>query len=307
MSRLLFFLCFARQFVTFQGLVKTNEVNMATQFEIRYSAHPEDVKRFGTEQLRKHFLVKDLLTDDTIRFVYSHYDRIMVGGAVPVKQALRLETVDPIRSGFFLERRELGIINVGGKGVVVADGQSVELDFKEALYLGRGLKDVTFGSLDARKPARYYMNSAPAHTAFPIQKVTQKNALVVDLGSVETANQRRIFKLLVNQVIKTCQVQMGMTELKTGSVWNTMPPHVHDRRVEVYFYFEVPDGQPVCHFMGAPDETRHLWMKNEQAVISPDWSIHAAAGTSNYTFIWGMAGENLDYDDMDKITPVDLR
>jgi 4-deoxy-L-threo-5-hexosulose-uronate ketol-isomerase len=280
---------------------------MATQFEIRYAAHPDDVKRFDTERLRKHFLIENILTNDTIRFVYSHYDRIMVGGAVPVKQALKLEAVDPIRSDYFLERRELGIINVGGKGVVTADGESVELEFKEALYIGRGVKDVSFKSQDAGKPARFYMNSAPAHTAYPVQKVNRKNALVVDLGSVETANQRRIFKLLVNQVIKTCQVQMGMTELKTGSVWNTMPPHVHDRRMEVYFYFEVPQGQPVCHFMGAPDETRHIWMKNEQAVISPDWSIHAAAGTSNYTFIWGMAGENLDYDDMDKITPVELK
>jgi len=276
------------------------------KYDVRYAAHPDDVKHYDTGRLREHFLIQDLFTADEIRLVYSHYDRIIVGGAAPVKRPLKLEPIDPIRSSTFLERREIGIINVGGKGTVTADGQSHELDYKEALYVGRGTKDVVFQSLNPGKPAHFYMNSAPAHTAYPIQKVTRKNALVVDLGSLETANQRRIFKLLVNQVIKTCQVQMGMTELKTGSVWNTMPPHVHDRRVEVYFYFEVPDGQPVCHFMGVPHETRLLWMKNEQAVISPDWSIHAAAGTSNYTFIWGMAGENLDYDDMDKIVPVEL-
>jgi len=276
---------------------------MGIKHEIRYAVHPEDAKCFDTTQLRRHFLVQDIMVPDEIRLVYSHYDRIIAGGAVPVNHMLKLETIDPIRSKYFLERRELGIINVGGKGLVIADGRSEELEYKEALYLGRGIQDVSFRSLDAAKPAHFYLNSALAHTAHPIQKVTQKNAVVVDMGSPETANQRRIFKLLVNEVIRSCQLQMGMTELKTGSVWNTMPPHVHDRRMEVYFYFEVPKGQPVCHFMGTPDETRHLWMKNEEAVISPDWSIHSAAGTSNYTFIWGMAGENLDYGDMDAVAP----
>jgi 4-deoxy-L-threo-5-hexosulose-uronate ketol-isomerase len=284
-----------------------SEEMMATHFEIRYAAHPDDVKRFDTETLRRHFLVADPLRADEIRLFYSHYDRLIVGGAVPVKGELALEPIDPIRSTYFLERRELGIVNVGGKGAVVADGQTFELGYKEALYVGRGVKDVVFKSLDSRSPAHFYLNSALAHTSYPIQKVTRETAIVVDLGAVETANQRRIFKLLVHQVIKSCQLQMGMTELKAGSVWNTMPPHVHDRRMEAYFYFEVPLGQPVCHFMGTPTETRHLWLKNEQAVISPDWSIHSAAGTSNYTFIWGMAGENLDYDDMDKLAAEDLK
>ncbi len=276
---------------------------MGMKYDIRYAVHPEDAKGFDTTRLRQHFLVQDIMVPKEIRLVYSHYDRIIAGGAIPINQLLKLETIDPIRSKYFLERRELGIINVGGKGLVVAEGQAYEIEYKEALYIGRGIQDVVFRSLDAAKPAHFYFNSAPAHTAYPIQKVTQKNAVIVDMGSPETANQRRIFKLLVNQVIKSCQLQMGMTELKTGSVWNTMPPHVHDRRMEVYFYFEVPKGQPVCHFMGTPDETRHLWMKNEEAVISPDWSIHSAAGTSNYTFIWGMAGENLDYGDMDAVDP----
>jgi 4-deoxy-L-threo-5-hexosulose-uronate ketol-isomerase len=280
---------------------------MPTHFEIRYAVHPEDAKRFDTEALRRHFLVPDFMQADQIRLVYSHYDRLIVGGAVPASGPLTLEAIDPLRASFFLERRELGIINVGGKGAVVADGQTFELGFKEALYVGRGVKEVVFKSQEAAKPARFYLNSAPAHSSFPIQKVTQANAVVVDLGSADAANARRIFRLLVHQVVKTCQLQMGMTELKTGSVWNTMPPHVHDRRMEAYFYFEVPKGQPVCHFMGAPTETRHLWVKNEQAVISPVWSIHAAAGTSNYTFIWGMAGGNQAFDDMDKFAADDLK
>jgi len=280
---------------------------MATHFEIRLAAHPDDVKRFDTEQLRRHFHVPDIMRADEIRLVYTHYDRLIVGGAVPVKGDLPLEPIDPIRATAFLERRELGIINVGGKGAVVADGQTFELDFKEALYVGRGVKKVVFKSLDAKAPAHFYLNSATAHAAYPIQKVTRENAVIVKLGSLEGSNERTIFRLLVHQVVKSCQLQMGMTELKTGSVWNTMPPHTHDRRMEAYFYFEVPKGQPVCHFMGRPDETRHLWLKNEDAVISPDWSIHAAAGTSNYTFIWGMAGENLDFDDMDKFSADDLK
>ncbi len=280
---------------------------MSTHFEIRYAAHPEDVQRFDTQALRRHFLVPDLMQADQVRLVYSHFDRLIVGGAVPARGSLALETIDPLRASYFLERRELGIINVGGQGTVVADGQSLELGFKEALYVGRGVKEVLFKSQDPKAPARFYLNSAPAHAAYPIQKVTRDKAAVVNLGSLEGSNQRTIFRLLVHQVVKSCQLQMGMTELKPGSVWNTMPPHVHDRRMEAYFYFEVPPGQPVCHFMGRPDETRHLWLRNEQAVISPDWSIHAAAGTSNYTFIWGMAGENIDFDDMDKVAADDLR
>jgi 4-deoxy-L-threo-5-hexosulose-uronate ketol-isomerase len=280
---------------------------MATHYEIRYGVHPEDAKRFDTEQLRRHFLVAEIMRADEICLVYSHHDRLIVGGAVPVRGALVLKPIDPIRAGAFLERRELGIINVGGQGAVLADGHTFELGYKEALYLGRGVQQVEFTSQDARMPAHFYLNSAPAHVSYPARKVTSENAPVVELGATEAANQRRICKLLVNEVLETCQLQMGMTELRTGSVWNTMPPHVHDRRTEVYFYFEVPPAQPVCHFMGAPHETRHLWLENEQAVISPDWSIHSAAGTSNYTFIWGMAGENVDYGDMDLVAAEKLR
>jgi 4-deoxy-L-threo-5-hexosulose-uronate ketol-isomerase len=280
---------------------------MHTHYDVRYATHAEDARRFDTEQLRHHFLLQGLLQPGQVRLVYSHYDRLVVGGAVPVDQDLPLEAIPPLRAASFLDRREMGVINVGGSGVVVAGDRNYELAFKEALYLGRGTGPVVFKSRQASSPARFYLNSAPAHAAYPAKKVSQADAVVVDLGSPETSNQRRIFKLLVDGVIQTCQLQMGMTELRAGSVWNTMPPHVHDRRMEAYFYFEVPEGQAVCHFMGEPQETRHLWLTNEQAVLSPDWSIHSAAGTANYTFIWGMAGENLDYGDMDTVKPGDLR
>ncbi len=201
----------------------------------------------------------------------------------------------------------MGIINVGAKGIVEADGEKYELDFKEALYIGKETQNVSFTSSDKAHPAKFYINSAPAHHKFPTKKITKKEAEIVTLGSLENSNHRTINKLIVNSLVQTCQLQMGMTELKKGSVWNTMPAHTHDRRMEVYFYFEVPEGQSVCHFMGQPRESRHIWIKNEQAVISPQWSIHAGAGTSNYTFIWGMAGENLDYGDMDVCAINDLR
>ena len=225
----------------------------------------------------------------------------------PVKKALKLETPDELKSEQFLDRREMGIINVGGDAEIDAGGNTYKLGFKEALYLGKGTQDVVFRSADPGKPAKLYINSAPAHHAFPSKKITVKDAEIVILGSAETSNHRTINKLLVNSVVETCQLQMGMTELKSGSVWNTMPVHTHNRRMEAYFYFEVPEKQGICHFMGDPDETRHIWMKNEQAVLSPSWSIHSAAGTSNYTFIWGMAGENLDYGDMDVRQPDTLK
>jgi 4-deoxy-L-threo-5-hexosulose-uronate ketol-isomerase len=227
------------------------------------------------------------------------YDRYIVGGIMPVNKAVKLEVVDDLKAEFFLERRELGVINVGGKAKVIADDESFELDYKEMLYIGRGKKNVTFESLDAANPAKIYFNSAPAHKELPSKKVTKNEADVMVLGSLEGSNHRQINKMLVNTVVETCQLQMGMTELKPGSVWNTMPAHVHNRRMEAYFYFEVSAENAVCHFMGQPQETRHIWMQNEQAVLSPSWSIHSAAGTSNYTFIWGMAGENLDYSDQD--------
>jgi 4-deoxy-L-threo-5-hexosulose-uronate ketol-isomerase len=238
------------------------------------------------------------MTVDEIKWVYSHYDRYMVAGVVP-KNNVTLETVDELKSEYFLERREIGIINIGGKGTVTVDGTTYALDNKEALYIGQGNKEVVFSSEDSNAPAKYYLNSTPAHKAFPTKKIGTNDVEVVELGAPETANARTLRKYIVNSVVDVCQLQMGMTSLKSGSVWNTMPAHVHDRRMEVYFYIDVPEGQSVCHFMGQIDETRHIWMQNEQAVISPPWSIHSGSGTSNYTFIWGMAGENLDYSDMD--------
>ena len=280
---------------------------MSVNYESRYAISPNETKTLDTASLRSNFLMEKVFDDDTIQLVYTHYDRYIAGGAKPVNKPLLLETIDELKASYFLERRELGIINVGGVGKVSVDGEVYTLGFKEALYVGKGCKEVIFSSDDTKEPAKFYLNSAPAHQAFPVRKVTKAEAEIVELGSLETANHRTINKLLVNSVIETCQLQMGMTELKTGSVWNTMPAHTHDRRMEVYFYFEVPEGQSVCHFMGQPEETRHIWMQNEQVVISPPWSIHSGAGTSNYTFIWGMAGENLDYDDMDKRAITELK
>ncbi len=280
---------------------------MKTNYQVRYSSHPSDVKQYDTAKLRDHFLVSGLFIPDESNLVYTHFDRMIVGGIMPVSEPVRLESVPPLRSEYFLERRELGIFNVGGKGTVKVDGIAIALDYKEALYLGSGKRNVVFISDDKNKPAKFYLNSAPAHKSYPDRKITKNEADVIVLGSLETSNHRTINKMLVNSVLPTCQLQMGMTELKPGSVWNTMPPHVHDRRMEAYFYFEVPEGQSICHFMGQVDETRHIWMKNDQAVISPAWSIHSAAGTNNYVFIWGMAGENLDYGDMDTCAADNLK
>ena len=280
---------------------------MAITFDERFAYNPEDFKQYDTQRIRKEFLVEKLMEEDHIHLVYSHIERYIVGGAVPVAAPLKLEAVDALKAEYFCQRRELGIINVGGKGSVTVDGTEYLIDFKDALYIGRGKKEIIFTSADASKPARFYLNSAPAHKELPVKHVTLKDANVLHMGSLETSNERNINQLLINTVVETCQLQMGMTELKPGSVWNTMPAHTHSRRNEVYFYFNIPEGQAVCHFMGQPTETRHIWMANEQAVISPSWSIHSAAGTSNYIFIWGMAGENLDYTDMDTIKPFELR
>lgn len=277
---------------------------MKTNYELRYAAHPEDAKHYTTERLRKDFLIEKLFVSDELNMVYTMYDRMVVGGAMPVNEKVKLETIDPLKQPVFLRNREFGTFNVGGKGIVYAGDKKYELEFKEALYLGSGDRDVYFESVDKNNPAKFYFNSAPAHRTYPDKKITKADAEVMELGSLETANHRKINKMIVNQVLPTCQLQMGMTELASGSVWNTMPAHVHSRRMEAYFYFEVPEDQSVCHFMGEPNETRHIWMQNNQAVISPEWSIHSAAATYNYTFIWGMAGENLDYGDQDfsKIT-----
>jgi 4-deoxy-L-threo-5-hexosulose-uronate ketol-isomerase len=280
---------------------------MALIFEERFATHPDDAKNYDTTRLRKEYLIEKVMVSGEIRLTYSQYDRYIVGGAVPQHSPLKLDSIDPLKSSYFCERREIGIINVGGKGTVSVDGTRHVIDFKEALYIGRGNKEVIFESEDAKNPAHFYINSAPAHKEYPTKKVTLKDADVLDLGSPEESNARRINRLIINSVVETCQLQMGLTELKPGSVWNTMPAHTHSRRMEAYFYFRVPEGQAVCHFMGDPRETRHIWMKNEEAVLSPAWSIHSAAGTSNYSFIWGMAGENLNYGDMDIVNPDQLR
>lgn len=280
---------------------------MKTTIEVRYAAHPDDVKHWDTSRLRKEHLVEPLFVDDTVTMVYSLYDRMVAGGAKPVSEPIKLEPVEEVKASFFLHRRELGIFNVGGKGRVRAGDKIFELDFKEAIYIGSGDRDVIFESDGKNHPALFYFNSTPAHRNYPDKKVTKKDAVIAEMGTMEAANHRVINKMIVSQVLESCQLQMGMTELKPGSVWNTMPPHTHGRRMEVYFYFEVPDGNAICHFMGEPTETRHIWMKNNEAVISPQWSIHAATATSNYTFIWGMGGENLDYGDQDFFKQTDLR
>lgn len=280
---------------------------MATTFETRYASSPQAVKKYDTQELRDEFLVPDLMQAGRIKWVYTHYDRYMAGGAVPTSDALTLETIDPLKSEYFLERREVGVINAGETGTIIADGQEFKMLHKDALYLGKGVKEVVFKSDDANNPAKYYMNSAPAHNAYPTKQVTKAEANKIELGSLETANHRTVNQMIIGGIVTTCQLQMGMTELKTGSVWNTMPAHVHDRRMEIYYYLDIPQEQAVCHFMGEPQETRHVWMQNDEAIISPPWSIHSGSGTSNYTFIWGMAGENLDYNDMDVAKITDLR
>ena len=280
---------------------------MSATFETRYASSPKAVKKYDTTQLRDEFLIPDLMQNGKVKWVYTHYDRYMAGGAVPTSSNLKLETIDPLKADYFLERRELGIINVGGSGSIDVDGETFEIGHKDALYISKGVRDVVFKSNDANNPAKFYMNSAPAHHAYPTKKTSLAEANKIELGSLETANHRTVSQMIIGGIITTCQLQMGMTELKTGSVWNTMPAHVHDRRMEIYFYLDVPEEQAVCHFMGQPQETRHIWMHNHQAVISPPWSIHSGSGTSNYTFIWGMAGENLDYNDMDVAKITDLR
>ena len=280
---------------------------MKTRIEERWSTHPNDVKKYDTAQLRKEFLVEKLFEEDSILMTYTHHDRLIIGGSLPVKDALQLETVNLIRSAYFCERRELGVICIENEGVLTVDGQDYEMSFKDAVYVGRGSKEIIFKSKNPDKPAKYYFASAPAHKAYPTVQVDAKMRRTKALGAPATANERLLNQLILSEILPCCQLQMGMTELKEGSVWNTMPPHTHSRRMEAYFYFQIRENQTVCHLMGEPQETRHIFIGNEQAVISPSWSIHSAAGTSNYTFIWAMCGENLDYDDMNALTANELR
>ncbi|WP_405607973.1 5-dehydro-4-deoxy-D-glucuronate isomerase [Polaribacter sp. Asnod1-A03] len=279
---------------------------MKTSYTTRYASSPKAVKKYDTKELRDEFLIPDLMEPGKIKFTYTHYDRYIVGGVVPI-EPLTLETIDPLKADFFLERREMGVINAGASGVISVDGEDFEMNHKDALYIGKGAKEVIFKSNSITDPSKFYINSSPAHTAYPTKHVTKEAANKVELGSLETANHRTVNQMIIGGIVTTCQLQMGMTELKTGSVWNTMPAHVHDRRMEIYYYLDIPQDQAVCHFMGQPQETRHIWMNNHQAVISPPWSIHSGSGTSNYTFIWGMCGENLDYNDMDVAKITDLR
>lgn len=276
-------------------------------YEERYASHPKEVTSYSTERLREEFLVQQVFEADKIRLTYSLYDRFIVGGANPVGGGLQLDTILPLKSKNFCDRREVGIINIGGAGTVNVDKKEFSLDAKDALYIGMGAKTIIFKSKDKKTPALFYINSAPAHHSFPTKKVSLKEAIVLQLGTTQEANVRQIIKYIVASTVSTCQLQMGITELQLGSVWNSIPPHTHNRRMEAYFYTNLPENQSICHFMGQGSDTRHIWLSNNQAVISPSWSIHCGVGTSNYSFIWGMAGENLDFTDMDVIPVKDLR
>ncbi|MDO4197607.1 MAG: 5-dehydro-4-deoxy-D-glucuronate isomerase [Erysipelotrichaceae bacterium] len=273
--------------------------------EVRAACSPKDAKYYDTARNREEFLIQDLFGED-VKCVYSHIDRIITGGVSPIKK-VKLQAGDELRAKYFLERREMGIINIGGKGKVTVDGTVYELDYKDGMYVGMGSKDIEFESDDNSKPAKFYFNSTPAHMTYPTVLIHPEDCVKVELGSLETCNHRVIRKYILPGQVESCQLEMGMTTLFEGSVWNTMPCHTHDRRMEVYLYFELKPEDIVIHLMGEPTETRHIVMRNEEAVISPSWSIHSAAATSAYTFIWGMAGENQDFDDMDGVAMTDLR
>jgi len=273
--------------------------------ESRYPAHPEEFKTYTTERLRKEYLIENLFEPGNVNLVYSHIDRIIVGGACPATSALSLEAGKEIGVDFFLERRELGIINIGAKGTVTVDGKEFVLEPRDGLYVGMGAKDVAFTSADSSDPAKFYLISAPAHAAYPTVNVSISDARQVHLGSLEESNKRTIYQYVHPDVLKSCQLVMGMTILEPCNVWNTMPCHTHDRRMEVYMYFDLPEDAVVFHFVGEPTETRHIVVRNEQAVVSPSYSIHSGVGTTNYTFIWGMLGENQTFTDMDDV-PMDV-
>ena len=291
-------------------------------FTVQTACHPDDFKHYDTEKIRDRFVMEKVMEKDKINVTYTMYDRLVYGGAMPVEKELTLEPFDELKAEHFLDRRELGVINVGGPGVVTVDGAEYALEFKEALYVGCGKKDVTFKSLDKSNPAKFYINSAPAYKEYVTQRITSDQNCTkpgytignfIKAGSLKESNARCINQLIVYPVLSKvpgggcCQLQVGLTELQEGSVWNTMPQHTHNRRMEAYFYFNVPEGQAICHQMGRPQEQRLVWLHNEQAITSPEWSVHSAAGTSNYMFIWGMAGENLNYGDMDKVPVMEMR
>lgn len=275
--------------------------------ETRYAHHPEDVKKQTTEELRNNFLVETLFEADHVHLTYTHNDRMIFGGVTPSQEELTIKLDKELGVSYFLERRELGIINIGADGTVILDGVEYEMKGRDGLYVGRGTKDVKFRSNNANNPAKFYINSTPAHHTYPTVKIDIKKIDPLHKGEQGTLNERNIYQYIHPNVCESCQLQMGLTMLSPGSVWNTMPCHTHERRMEVYLYFDMEPDTRVFHFMGKPDETRHLVMKNEQAAISPSWSIHTGTATSNYTFIWGMCGENITYDDMDHVKMEDLR
>lgn len=269
--------------------------------EIRFQNSPKETKAMDTNELRENFLIEQLIQDDVLKLVYSHYDRVIVGGVRPVDKKIFLENDEELKAAFFLQRRELGIVNLGGDGIVEADGVVYELEKLSCLYIGKDTKEVYFSSKDKNVPAVFYMLSSPAHRRCETVLYKKEQASGGAMGSTETANKRTIYRYIHEKGIQSCQLVMGLTILETGSVWNTMPSHTHTRRMEAYFYFDVPDNQKVIHLMGEPSETRHLVVSNNEAIISPPWSVHAGCGTSNYGFVWGMAGENYTYEDMDMV------
>ena len=286
--------------------------------ELRTASSPRDVKHYTTDRLREEFLIQNLFVPGEIKLVYSHIDRIITGAAVPVSTPIKLTAGDELRADYFLQRREMGVINIGGTGKIIIDGRTYTVGYKEAMYIGMGSREISFESLDTAKPAKFYINSAPAHTAYPTVLIkpegTPEEGVVivkdenkVELGSLEESNHRVICKYILPGQVESCQLVMGMTGLKPGSVWNTMPCHTHDRRMEVYLYFDMPEDAFVMHYMGEPTETRHVVMRNEEAIISPSWSIHAGSGSRAYTFIWGMVGENQVFGDMDDVAMCDLK
>lgn len=275
--------------------------------ELRTASSPRDVKTYDTARLREEFLIQDLFRPDEVKMVYSHIDRIITGAAMPVNKVLTLAAGEELRAEYFLQRREMGIINIGGEGKVTVDGTVYTLRHRDGIYVGRGCKDVVMESVDSAKPAKFYFNSTPAHKAYPTVYIRPEDCVNVELGSLEQSNHRNICKYILPGQVESCQLVMGMTTLRPGSVWNTMPCHTHDRRMEVYLYFDLPEDAFVMHYMGEPTETRHIVVRNEEAVISPSWSIHSGSGTQAYTFIWGMAGENQDFDDMDGCAMTDLK
>lgn len=279
--------------------------------DIRYSAHPDDFARYTTEEIRKEFLITDLYQADKVQAVYSHVDRMLVMGIMPVHETVSIDKEMDVwhnfGTSFVLERREAGVFNLGGKGFITVDGVRYDMGFEDCLYIAMGSREVLFGSIDSNQPARFYLTSAPAHKAYKTTFLSFENAQKRPLGDDKNANKRVINQFIHPDVLPTCQLLMGLTQLAPGSVWNTMPSHTHERRMEVYTYFDLPDDNVVMHFMGKPQETRSIVMHNFDAVISPSWSIHSGCGTSNYTFIWAMCGENMAFDDMDSFSPSEMK